>query len=101
MNENKIDPDRKAMLQSMLAGSAAIIGKSAPELAAVIVIGVTTEVSTDDSFRRGLLAMSMRPPTEKQKLYIKMGMDILAKAMEMDGEEVKEDDVLGIKRENN
>ena len=53
-----------------------------PELAGVIVIGITNHVTDDDTKRRSLMAIAIKADNSKYPCYIQMGIESLKKAIE-------------------
>jgi len=53
-----------------------------PELAGVIVIGITNHVTDDDTKRRSLMAVAVKSEIDKYPLYLEMGIESLKKAIE-------------------
>jgi hypothetical protein len=53
-----------------------------PELAGVIVIGITNHVTDDDTKRRSLMALAVKSEINKYPLYLEMGIESLKKAIE-------------------
>jgi hypothetical protein len=73
--------EEKQSLQQTMSDTAMKLGEQ-PQLTGCIIIGITRDVSDDQSKRRGLMVMTLKSEFDDYPLYIKMAQEILQQSLE-------------------